>query len=71
MKYLKKIKNSDGQKEFFTIQSPSRYNKFLIPYTKLKNKFYIKYYMIKAGNNNPKLVQQQNQLLHQLEKLLL
>lgn len=66
---IKKIKNSDGQKEFVTIQSPSRYNKFSI--TKLKNKFYIKYYMTKAGNNNPKLLKQQTQLLHQLEKLAL
>lgn len=37
---------------------------------KLKNKFYLKYYMIKAGNNNPELKKEMNDILKQLERLL-
>ena len=36
----------------------------------LKNKFYVKYYMIKAGNDNPKLKKDMNEILKKLEKLL-
>lgn len=37
---------------------------------KLKNKFYLKYYMIKAGNDNPVIKKEMNDILKQLEKLL-
>lgn len=37
---------------------------------KLKNQFYIKYFMSKAGNNNPKLKKDIDVILTQLEKLL-
>jgi hypothetical protein len=36
---------------------------------KLTNLFYLKYYSIKAGNNNPKLLDEKNKLVAQLEKL--
>ena len=35
------------------------------------NKFYLKYYSIKAGNNNPKLNEDKDKLIKQLEKLLI
>lgn len=37
---------------------------------RLKNKFYLKYYMIKAGNDNPKLKKDMDDILKKLEKLL-
>lgn len=37
---------------------------------RLKNKFYIKYYMIKAGNNSPQLKKEMDDLVAKLEKLL-
>lgn len=41
------------------------------PYVKrLKNKFYIKYYMRKAGNDSPKLKKEIDEILVKLEKLL-
>ena len=36
----------------------------------LKNKFYIKYYMQIAGNDNPKLKSEMNEILKKLEALL-
>jgi len=36
----------------------------------LKNKFYIKYYMRKAGNDSPELKKEINDILIKLEKLL-
>lgn len=38
---------------------------------RLKNKFYIKYYIIKAGNNNPKLKKERDEILKQLKKLII
>jgi hypothetical protein len=35
------------------------------------NKFYLKYYSINAGNNNPKLKEERDKLITQLEKLLI
>jgi hypothetical protein len=35
----------------------------------LKNKFYLKYYMIKAGNDNPKLKKEMDDILAKLEEL--
>lgn len=35
----------------------------------LVNKFYIKYYSIQAGNNNPKIKEERDKLIAQLEKL--
>jgi len=37
---------------------------------KLKNKFYIKYFMIQSGNDNPILKKDINLILSKLEKLL-
>lgn len=37
---------------------------------RLKNKFYIKYFIKDAGNDSPKLDRQIDQLLHQLEKMI-
>jgi len=37
---------------------------------RLKNKFYIKYFMIKSGNNNPQIKKDMNIILQKLEKLL-
>lgn len=37
---------------------------------RLKNKFYIKYYMMKAGNDSPKLKKEIDQILIKLEGLL-
>jgi len=37
---------------------------------RLKNKFYIKYYMIKAGNDSPQLKKEMDDILTKLEKLL-
>lgn len=37
---------------------------------RLKNKFYIKYYMIKAGNDSPQLKKEMDELVAKLEKLL-
>lgn len=37
---------------------------------RLKNKFYIKYFIRDAGNDSPKLDRQIDQLLHQLEKMI-
>jgi hypothetical protein len=37
---------------------------------RLKNKFYLKYYMIKAGNDSPQLKKEMNDLVVKLEKLL-
>lgn len=36
----------------------------------LRNKFYIKYYMIKAGNDNPELKKEMDHILKELHKLL-
>ena len=36
--------------------------------SKLRNKFYIKYFMIKAGNDNPKLKKDVDLLLNKLIK---
>jgi uncharacterized protein YfeS len=38
---------------------------------RLKNKFYIKYYMIKAGNDSPFLKKEMEDILDKLERLLL
>jgi len=35
----------------------------------LINKFYIKYYSIQSGNNNPKLKEERDKLIAQLQKL--
>ena len=35
----------------------------------LINKFYIKFYSVKAGNNHPKLKEERDKLIAQLEKL--
>jgi len=37
--------------------------------SKLRNKFYIKYFMIKAGNDNPKLKKDINLILDQIKNL--
>lgn len=37
---------------------------------RLKNKFYIKYFIREAGNDSPKLDRQIDQLLQQLEKMI-
>jgi len=37
---------------------------------RLKNQFYIKYYMRKAGNDSPEIKKDINELLIRLEKLL-
>lgn len=37
---------------------------------RLKNRFYIKYFIRDAGNDSPKLDRQIDQLLHQLEKMI-
>lgn len=37
---------------------------------RLKNKFYIKYYMIKAGNDSPQLKKEMDEIVAKLEKLL-
>ncbi len=36
---------------------------------KLLNQIYIKYYMIKAGNDNKKIINQINRLINKIEKL--
>jgi hypothetical protein len=36
---------------------------------RLKNKFYIKHYIIQAGNNNKDLKKEKNEIIKQLEKL--
>jgi hypothetical protein len=36
---------------------------------RLRNQFYIKYYMIKAGNNNPNLKKNVNKILDKLAAL--
>lgn len=36
---------------------------------RLKNKFYIKYYMIKAGNDSPQLKKEMDDILTKLEEL--
>ena len=37
---------------------------------RLKNKFYLKYYMIQAGNDSPQLKKEMDDILAKLEKLL-
>lgn len=38
---------------------------------RLTNLFYLKHYSIKAGNNNPKLLEDKNKLIKELEELAL
>lgn len=37
---------------------------------RLKNKFYIKYYMIRSGNDNPQLKKEMDEIVAKLEELL-
>lgn len=37
---------------------------------RLKNKFYIKYYMIQAGNDSPQLKKEMDEIVAKLEELL-
>lgn len=37
---------------------------------RLKNKFYIKFFMIKSGNDDPQIKKEMNEILVKLEKLL-
>lgn len=52
-----------------TIATESRRPEAYLKKKVLVNKFYIKYYSIQAGNNNPKLKEDKDKLIAQLERL--